>query len=64
MTPTCTCPTKFDENGAVVRAYMDAACPVHAKPAGVQHCPTCRCGEVPIVQTPETAAKLAKDGRP
>ena len=56
----CSCPTKFDTTGAMVRAYLDANCPVHAKPAGVKHCPSCTCGAVPIVQTPELAAKVAE----
>ena len=58
-TPACTCPTTYDNNGVVVRAYLDANCPVHAKPAGVQHCPTCTCSAVPIIQTPQLAAQMA-----
>ena len=57
--PACTCPTKYDVNGAIVRAYLDAACPVHAKPVGVQHCPSCTCS-TPIVQTPELARAAAE----
>lgn len=62
--PRCTCPTKLDANGAVVRAYLDAACPVHAKPTDVQHCPTCTCGKAPIIQTPEIAADVAARAKP
>lgn len=60
--PTCTCPTKVDDSGQIVRAYLDANCPVHALPTGVKHCPSCTCGATPIIQTPETAAKAAQAG--
>lgn len=54
MGAACTCPTTFDANGQIVRAYLDALCPVHAQQVG-QHCPTCRCGEVRAVLTNGTA---------
>jgi hypothetical protein len=31
MTDLCTCPTKFDANGQVVRAMSDQRCPVHGQ---------------------------------
>lgn len=57
-TPACTCPTKLDSQGQIVRAYLDANCPVHAQPAGAKHCPAC--GN-PIVQTPEIARRMAEE---
>jgi hypothetical protein len=57
-TDRCTCPTKFDAAGQVVRAMSDQRCPVHGPRAQpLPHCPTCTCGVgAPIVQTPEVAA--------
>lgn len=54
----CTCPTKFDANGQVVRAMSDQRCPVHGpKAQPLPHCPSCTCGKAPIVLTPEVAAQ-------
>ncbi len=58
----CTCPTKFDSQGQLVRAYLDALCPVHAQQTG-QHCPTCRCNEVKVeVRTVLTNGTRAASG--
>jgi hypothetical protein len=61
--PTCTCPKSFDDNGVLQRAYLDAACKVHARETAA-HCPTCQCSydraQTPVVRTTELMAKLAK----
>lgn len=58
----CTCPKHTTESG-VQRFAADRQCPVHGEKAqDVKHCPTCTCGEVPIVQTPSVAAQqVARD---
>jgi hypothetical protein len=58
----CTCPTKFDDHTrAIVRASLDQFCPIHgARTQALPHCSTCACGAVPIVQTPQTAASVAR----
>lgn len=51
--PICTCPKHTNQQGHVVRAHLDARCPVHGRPV-----------EVPIVQTPELAKEIAKGKKP
>jgi hypothetical protein len=60
----CSCPTKTDESGHIVRAYLDQRCPVHGETIGQilarpPHCQTCSCG-TEIIQTPKVAAEMTK----
>lgn len=55
MTP-CTCPTTREAHGQIVRAYLDALCPVHAQQTG-RHCSTCRCAAPDAYDAEEDAAQ-------